>query len=151
VWPGTTVADNAPIAATVVAYHLGTCKGRGSYNAIEWYFPERGERFVKKFGAETCPGMKLPWKPPPPASIHSCPDFSFQAGFASDISEAGMTCSAGEALFKKSPEGRKGLASVRWRHGSFRCGGSDGLDATTSYECATPYGAKDYLLTISDG
>src|SRR5205823_3016237 len=40
VWPGTTTADNGPIpGARIVAFHLGTCHGQPSYNAVTWYFP----------------------------------------------------------------------------------------------------------------
>src|SRR5271157_5255980 len=42
-WPGTAVAANGfSSGARVVAFHLGSCRGRRSYNALEWYFPKYG-------------------------------------------------------------------------------------------------------------
>ena len=59
-WPGTAVAAN-PIAsgARIVAFHLGTCRGRRSYNALEWYFPKYGEVFNPHQYIDTCTGAPV--------------------------------------------------------------------------------------------
>jgi hypothetical protein len=39
------VADSRPESANVVAFNLGTCKGKLMYQAVTWYFPQHGEHF----------------------------------------------------------------------------------------------------------
>lgn len=43
--PRKSVADGQRLRATVVAYDLGTCKGRPAYLHVTWYFPSKGESF----------------------------------------------------------------------------------------------------------
>jgi hypothetical protein len=44
------VADRHFARATVVASHLGTCKGRRAYRKIEWWFPGEGGRRAGVYG-----------------------------------------------------------------------------------------------------
>jgi len=63
---GTYVAGNQPVAAgtqqraTVVAFHLGTCHGKLMYEAVEWYFPQRGEVFSASHYENVCTGTFVP-------------------------------------------------------------------------------------------
>jgi hypothetical protein len=43
--PGKIVADSVVEPASVVAFDLGTCNGLRAYNAIQWYYPQHGEKF----------------------------------------------------------------------------------------------------------
>jgi hypothetical protein len=40
--------------ARVVASRLGYCHGRRAYNAVEWYFPQHGERFSATRALPAC-------------------------------------------------------------------------------------------------
>jgi hypothetical protein len=40
--------------ATVVAFDLGTCRGRLVYQALEWYFPQHGQAFDPSTYFNTC-------------------------------------------------------------------------------------------------
>ena len=43
--PNQDAAQGTEEPATVVAFKLGACIGNNVYEAIEWYFPEHGQRF----------------------------------------------------------------------------------------------------------
>jgi hypothetical protein len=45
-----------PAAATVVAFNLGTCRGRRAYTAIAWYFPQHGQHFDPSTHINICTG-----------------------------------------------------------------------------------------------
>lgn len=49
-------ADGTQEQATVVAFNLGTCKDKSSYNAIEWYFPQHGQLFSSTTYQNDCTG-----------------------------------------------------------------------------------------------
>jgi hypothetical protein len=42
--------------ARVVLFQLGLCQGRPAYNAIEWYFPHRGQKFSPGTYINACTG-----------------------------------------------------------------------------------------------
>ena len=50
------VAAGTEEAVTVVAFRLGTCHGRPSYLAVEWYFAKRGEKFKPGTYINPCTG-----------------------------------------------------------------------------------------------
>lgn len=39
------VVGSEPESANVVAFNLGTCKGKLMYQAVTWYFPQHGQHF----------------------------------------------------------------------------------------------------------
>lgn len=42
--------------ARVVLFRLGRCRGRRAYDAIEWYFPQHGQRFRPGTFIDSCTG-----------------------------------------------------------------------------------------------
>jgi hypothetical protein len=56
------VAGNQPVAAgteqsaTIVAFNLGTCGHRLMYQAVEWYFPQHGQKFSSAHYENVCTG-----------------------------------------------------------------------------------------------
>ena len=56
VGPHQIVADGIEQSVKIVAFHLGTCHGRRAYNAIEWFFPQHGQRFSKGSYINPCSG-----------------------------------------------------------------------------------------------
>ncbi len=56
VTPTQSFAEGTLKSATVVAFNLDTCKGKPSYNAVEWYFPQYGESFNPKSYIDDCAG-----------------------------------------------------------------------------------------------
>ncbi len=50
------VADGTTEQATVVAFNLGMCQGKPSYNAVEWYFPQYGQTFNPSQYRNICTG-----------------------------------------------------------------------------------------------
>jgi hypothetical protein len=57
--PNKSVAYAVPEGATVVAFHLGSCKGVLSYNAVEWFFPLQGQEFDPTSYRNTCTGASV--------------------------------------------------------------------------------------------
>jgi hypothetical protein len=43
--PNQITAEGHSAAAVIVAFKLGSCRGRRAYNAVQWYFPEYGDHF----------------------------------------------------------------------------------------------------------
>lgn len=54
--PGQPVAAGRQEMATVVAFHLGTCRGTLMYQAVEWFFPQEGDRFNPSVYTDICSG-----------------------------------------------------------------------------------------------
>lgn len=54
--PNTTVAENSPERATIVAFQRGLCHGRWAYLAVEWYFPQHGDKFSRSIYVNACDG-----------------------------------------------------------------------------------------------
>jgi hypothetical protein len=42
--------------AKIVLFQLGRCHGRSAYNAIEWYFPQHGQKFSAGTYINACTG-----------------------------------------------------------------------------------------------
>jgi len=55
-YPHASVADSTREPVTVVAFDLSQCRGIPAYTAIEWYFPEHGERFDPNNYINVCTG-----------------------------------------------------------------------------------------------
>jgi hypothetical protein len=49
-------ADAKSEPATIVAFDLGTCRGRRGYRAVNWYFPQHGESFDPTWHFDACEG-----------------------------------------------------------------------------------------------
>lgn len=58
------VADGHEAPVRVVAFHLGTCGTYRAYTAIEWYFPQHGEKFTPKHYINICTGQFIGGGPP---------------------------------------------------------------------------------------
>ena len=54
--PDQSNAEGTEEPARVVLFALGSCKGRRAYEAIEWYFPQHGERFQPHRYIDACTG-----------------------------------------------------------------------------------------------
>jgi hypothetical protein len=65
VWvgPHQDVAQGRFERATVVAFDLGSCHGKRMYQAVEWYFPEHGQRFSAHEYENICAGSYVPAVP----------------------------------------------------------------------------------------
>ena len=56
VGPGQTVAEGTEETATIVVFDLGECAGQFMYQAVEWYFPQHGDRFDPTTYEDVCHG-----------------------------------------------------------------------------------------------
>jgi len=56
VGPNQSVAQGSEESARIVAFHLGRCHGRRAYDAVEWYFPQHGQRFTAGTYIDPCTG-----------------------------------------------------------------------------------------------
>ena len=45
---------------TVVAFKLGMCRGTLMYEAVEWYFPQHGMKFMPNEYEDVCSGSYVP-------------------------------------------------------------------------------------------
>jgi len=60
VGPHQDVAEGTPQRTRIVLFQLGSCKGRRAYDAIEWYFPQHGQRFDPHDYINACTGTYYP-------------------------------------------------------------------------------------------
>jgi len=58
--PNESVASGKEEPATIVAFNLGSCKGRLMYRAVEWYFPQHGQTFDPSHYENICTGTYAP-------------------------------------------------------------------------------------------
>lgn len=56
VGPGQYVATGTQETVTIVAFDLGICGGKLMYRAVEWYFPQHGDRFNPSQYEDVCTG-----------------------------------------------------------------------------------------------
>jgi hypothetical protein len=120
-WPGTSVASNGDTSgARVVAFHLGTCRGRPSYNAIEWYFPKYGQTFSPHDYIDICTGKYVGDNPPET----ECPNVQLAdgAGMATEVKTIHMTCAAASAIITATNTTQFGTGEGRFTQAGFRCG-----------------------------
>jgi pimeloyl-ACP methyl ester carboxylesterase len=59
VGPGQDVAGGRQESVTIVAFNLGVCRGRRAYQAIQWYFPQRGDTFDPRHYINICTGQYI--------------------------------------------------------------------------------------------
>jgi hypothetical protein len=148
VWPGTCTGCNKPSPARVVAFDLGTCHGRRSYNAFEWYFPEYGDTFKPGDYSNTCTHRGVDREPAPPTM--NCPQVQTPAGQRTEyLSVAGVTCAQAAAVIDAVPTGPF-AHEQRLQIDGYRCGTEgDVLQANPVSEvwsCETPTQAVTYTL-----
>lgn len=60
VGPDQTVAEGAEEPVTIVAFDLGQCQGDFVYQAVEWYFPQHGQRLDTGHFEDGCTGTAFP-------------------------------------------------------------------------------------------
>jgi hypothetical protein len=60
VGPHQITAEGTQQIARIVLFQLGRCRGRRAYDAIEWYYPQHGERFNPRQYINACTGAYYP-------------------------------------------------------------------------------------------
>jgi hypothetical protein len=148
VWPGTAVADNGIVpGARVVAFHLGRCRGRPSYNALEWYFPKYGQSFNPKQYIDTCTGNYVGAEPPATA----CPDVRLAdgAGTATEVKAIDMSCASARAIIAETNTTPYVAKGGRFLQAGFRCGteGSVGGLPDALFDCQM--GEEEFLWEVA--
>jgi hypothetical protein len=136
VWPGSAVADNPfTSGARVVAFHLGMCHGRRSYNAIEWFFPKYGESFDPRTYINTCTGKYVGGDPAPRWCVPA--RLAGRKRRARQIEAYHVRCSRVRKLIARSSSAQYVRHGGRFRIGSYRCGtgGSGGEPGGAVFEC----------------
>jgi hypothetical protein len=136
VWPGTSVAGNPLTSgARVVAFHLGTCRGHPSYNAIEWYFPKYGQTFNPHTYINICAGKYVGAAPPET----ECPDVALanRAGMATEVKAIHITCAAASTIIAETNTTQFGTGEGRFTQAGFRCGteGTGGGLPNALFDC----------------
>lgn len=66
VGPTQSVASGTEESVRIVAFHLGTCHGRRAYDAVEWYFPQHGNRLNTSTYIDPCTGTYFQGGKPEP-------------------------------------------------------------------------------------
>ncbi len=121
-WPGTPVAGNGvSSAARVVAFHLGSCRGHRSYNALEWYFPEDGQLFNPHKYINTCTG-EFVGAAVNPISCSTNIQLKDGAGMVTSVLVSGISCQAASRLIAEAPAADYLPGGGRFIQGGFRCG-----------------------------
>ncbi len=146
-WPGLGVADGTIAArAVVLAYDLGSCRGRLAYRKIEWFYPKYGGIFIPENYTNICAGGDGPG-----LSYGECGRVAVRspAGVARHIEAAGLTCRLARALVANSPSVRYLHQGGRFRYAGLVCGGEGDhvLDPPAMFECAA--GRIDILYELS--
>jgi len=144
VWPGTSVASNRDTSgARVVAFHLGTCRGQRSYNAIEWYFPKYGQTFNPHSYINICTGNYLGDNPPET----ECPDALLADGAtATEVKAIHMTCAVASTIIAQTSSAHFGGGEQRFMQSGFRCGteGTVGGLPSAIFDCQK--GEQEFLF-----
>jgi hypothetical protein len=144
-WPGTAVAANgiAP-GARVVAFHLGTCRGHPSYNALEWYFPKDGEVFSAHTYIDTCTGAYVGVP-----KVVSCPNVRLAdgTGTATFVNAAAMSCGAASRLIAQAPVAQYVPAGGRFIQSGFRCG-TEGARERSPQTFACQQGPREFSYLV---
>jgi hypothetical protein len=145
-WPGTSVASNsATSGARVVAFHLGTCRGHPSYNAIEWYFPKYGEAFNPNEYINICTGKYVGDNSPET----ECSDvqLSDEAGLATEVKAIHMTCAAASTIIAETNTTQFGTGEGRFVQAGFRCG-TEGAVGLPNELFACQLGEQEFLYWV---
>lgn len=150
-WPGTSVADNGFTGgARIVAFHLGTCRGVPSYNAVEWYFPKYGETFNPSQYINTCTGRYYGALPKETA----CPDVPLTSGgVATEVKTVHVSCAVASTLVSKVMAiarigGGYMTSGGRYTTSGFRCGtmGAIGLGSAL-FDCSN--GRQEFYFSVA--
>ena len=133
VWPGTSVAEGASRGARIVAFHLGTCRGRPSYNAVTWFFPQYDENFEPDHYINPCTGKYVGSSAP---TIH-CADAptSDDRYTATEVTAIGMSCQSAHRLIALAPVRRYFSQGGRFTQSGFRCGSWGALGGAAWFDC----------------
>lgn len=146
IWPGTATADNSSVSGVrIVAFHLGTCRGRPSYNAVDWYFPKYGDRFNPHRYINACTGTYVGLAPP---FVH-CADVAVPNGgrVAKRVEAIGMSCHSARKLISVAPVTRYVKSGGRFMQSGFRCGTQGLLNPLPAlFDCRL--GAREFLFEI---
>jgi hypothetical protein len=147
VWPGLGVADGSIRArAVLIAYDLGSCRGKLAYRKIEWFYPNYGGEFIPEDYTNICSGGGGAGLP-----TRTCRGVMFRspAGVARRIETSGLSCRRARALVANSPSLRYLHRGGRFRYASLFCG-SEGdvlVGEPALFECAR--GRIDLLYELS--
>jgi hypothetical protein len=147
-WPGTSVASNPSTSgARVVAFHLGTCRGHPSYNAIEWYFPKYGESFDPKSYINICSGKYVGSAP----LEAECPDVQLagESGTATEVKAVHMTCAAASAIIAETNTTQFGSGEARFIQAGFRCGTEGTIAGLPTALFACQMGEREFLYSAA--
>ncbi len=137
VWPGTCVGCNRPSAARVVAFRLGTCKGRAAYLAEEWFFPEYGEHFDPSRALSLCTSAATPpsLAAAEPAEPVKCPPTAMSgAGTATEVTAVSLSCTEVSRIISHIVAGPYAHEN-RFKIGTFRCGTEGSFGGAPSIDC----------------
>ncbi len=148
VWPGTSVASNAPTSgARVVAFHLGSCRGHRSYNAIEWYFPKYGQTFNPNSYINICTGNYVGATPPET----ECPNVQLagESGTATEIKAIHMTCTATSTIITETNTTQFGSGEARFTQAGFRCGTEGTIAGLPTALFACQMGEQEFLYSVA--
>lgn len=134
VWPGTCTGCNPFSSARVVAFHLGRCHGHLSYNAVEWYFPQYGDRFARHSYIDSCThrqvGVRTNYSPT------TCPFAPLAGGgTAVELQVEGMSCKTATRIVERLPSGPF-KHERRMTQGAFRCGTEGAVVEPEMISCA---------------
>lgn len=135
VWPGRSAAEGRHARARVVAYHLGECNGKPSYNAIQWFYPRYGERFHRHLYLNTCSGdYRLDH-----SGSRECRDVDLpNLQRAVEVRAYHMNCRQARRLISSSPAARYAVDGGRFVHRGYYCGSMGWGDSgpPSLFECA---------------
>ncbi len=150
VWPGQSVAaGSTAVAATVVAWDLGSCHGKRAYRKIDWYFPTRGDAFDPRDYINICTGRYAPSSGLAHYAKCGSTPLSSPPGYATQIQAVGVTCARARGIITGTPSKRYVRNGGRFRAGRLYCGseGDRSFGPPALFECA--WGPINILYDVS--
>jgi hypothetical protein len=144
VWPGTSVVQGTSRGARIVAFHLGTCRGRPSYNAVTWFFPQYDENFEPHQYINACTGKYVGSSAP---TIH-CADAptSDDRYRATEVVAIWMSCQSAHRLIAVAPVARYFSSAGRFMQSGFRCGSWGALGGSAWFDCGL--GRREFFYVV---
>jgi hypothetical protein len=131
---------------SIVAFHLGMCRVRPSYNAVTWYFPKYGETFNPGSYINACTGKYVGFS----LKEVSCPDVRIanSSDVAKRVQVIRMSCASASHLIALSPATRYMKTGGRFIQSGYRCGttGRVGLGAAF-FDCQL--GQREFLYQVT--
>jgi hypothetical protein len=136
VWPGLTVAEGLRTRARVVAFHLGSCEGHASYDALEWFFPRYHERFHPGEYGEICSEHFRRRNTYHPRHCGGLMLANRVKAFS--ITAENMNCRSARRLVRTTPAARYAFSGGRFRHRGYYCGstGWEEFGSDSTFDCA---------------